>query len=112
MSGVLKLLEEAKRQDLYEHLVAQVNKDFQRAGVQERFDAFSASQVFLRNLTAAIYDLIVSDFETYLTVLYTIDVSEAKIKALPVQQVHELATAVTVLIMEREYGKVSFKNKP
>ena len=89
----------------------QINKDFLRAGIQDQFNAESSPDVFYRNLNAAVYDLIVSDFENYLTLLYTIDVSEAKIKALPVQQVHELAASVSILIVEREYKKVFLRKE-
>lgn len=65
----------------------------------------------MRNLEAYLYDLVVTDFESYLTLLYTIDVSEAKIKALPSMQVHELVIVVSKFILERELLKISFKNK-
>lgn len=111
MSDGLQLLEQSKEEENYTLLIMQLNKDFLRAGLQETFSAETKPEMLLRNLEAALYEQIISDFEGYLTLLYTIDVSESKIKALPAMQVHELTQRVSVLILERELLKISFKNK-
>tara|TARA_B100001167_G_C16774849_1_gene310789 strand:+ start:7942 stop:8277 length:336 start_codon:yes stop_codon:yes gene_type:complete len=108
----LAILEEAKASGLYDALIIQLNKDFLRAGLSEQFDEHIKPEALMRNLQATLYEQILSDFESYLTLLYTIDVSEAKIKALPSMELHELTAIVTTLILERELFKISFKNKP
>ena len=111
MKTAQEILKLSIANQLYVALVNQLNKDFRRVGIEASFGLELKPEALVRNLTATIYELIVSDFEAYLNLLYAIDVSEAKIKDLPVQEVHELATAVTQLILEREFLKVSFKNK-
>ncbi|MFI8378425.1 hypothetical protein [Leeuwenhoekiella sp. NPDC079379] len=111
MKTAQEILELAITKQLYTALINQLNKDFTRVGLEAGFEQNLNAEALIRNLTATIYELIVSDFESYLNVLYAIDVSEFKIKDLPVQQVHELAIAVTQLIIEREFVKVSFKSK-
>ena len=111
MAAGLQILQRAERAALYKSLIAQLNKDFQRAGVADQFSDNLTPEVLARNLTASLYNIIVSDFEVYLNLLYAIDVSESKIKSLPQQEVHELTFAVSELILEREFVKVSFKNK-
>ena len=108
----IAILEKAKAGGLYDALISQLNKDFLRAGLSEQFDEHIKAEALARSLQATLYDQILSDFETYLTLLYTIDVSEAKIKALPPMEVHELTGVVSALILERELLKISFKNKP
>ena len=107
----LNVLEEAKETGLYEPLVMQLNKDFKRAGLQDAFDLKSKPEALQRSLIASLYELIVSDFEGYLNLLYAIDVSEQRLKQLPDMQVHELAETVTELVFNREFKKVYFKNK-
>lgn len=108
----LAILKKAKAGGLYEALITQLNKDFLRAGLSEQFDEQITPEALARNLQASLYAQILSDFEGYLTLLYTIDVSEAKIKALPPMELHELTGIVSALILERELLKISFKNKP
>ena len=112
MTTVAELLEQSQSNGTYKYLIAQLNKDFLRAGISEQFDDDLEPDALLRNLQAALYDQILSDFESYLTLLYAIDVSEAKIKALPALELHELTANVSKLILERELLKISFKNKP
>ena len=111
MTNGTQVLEAAREEKLYAFLVSQLNKDFKRAGLDSTFDQVSSSEKLLRDLEAALYELVLSDFENYLTLLYAIDVSEAKIKALPDSEVHEFVQRVSVLILEREFKKVQFKNR-
>jgi len=111
MAAGLQILQKAEGAALYKDLIAQLNKDFQRAGVADQFSDDLIPEVLVRNLTGSLYNIIISDFEVYLNLLYAIDVSESKIKSLPQQEVHELTFAVSELILEREFVKVSFKNK-
>lgn len=101
----------AKGDGLFEALLKQIDKDFLRAGLSENFMAENDPIKAARNLVAAVYALIVSDFERYLSLLYIIDVDETEIKKMPVQNVDELAQAVCLLIVKRELNKVILKNK-
>ncbi|HEA29444.1 MAG TPA: hypothetical protein ENH91_05545 [Leeuwenhoekiella sp.] len=106
------ILEKAETQGLFKALLSQLNKDFLRAGIVENFDLHTIIKHTGRNLVAAIYALIISDFERYLNLLYVIDIDEAAIKAMPIQRVDELAQGVSILILQRELAKVTLKNRP
>ncbi|RXG14173.1 hypothetical protein DSM03_101290 [Leeuwenhoekiella aestuarii] len=109
MEAGIQILQKAEDAKLYKDLIIQLNKDFLRAGIADQFGEDVSAEALVRNLTASLYATIVSDFEVYLNLLYTIDVSESKIKKLPQQEVHEFALAVSELILEREFMKVFLK---
>ena len=62
-------------------------------------------------LHETVYTLIEEKFADYLNLLYIIDVSEKKVKALDGSDPLELAEAVSFLILKREWQKVWFRNK-
>ena len=103
------LLNQSIASGLYPTLVRQINKDFLRAGLDEEFTEDYSAASLSRNLTAVVYELIVSDFEAYLNLLYTIDIPENRIKSLPEQRVDELAVSVSGMILNRELQKVRFR---
>lgn len=105
------ILLEARELEVYDKLLEQLRKDITRAGLQQEFDLGYRPMVVSRNLIAQIYALIITDFERYLNLLYIIDVSETTIKNLDVQQVDEMAQAISMLILRRELTKVSFKSR-
>lgn len=105
------LLIDAIKESLYEKLIAQLNKDFALANIEESFSYDISPEVLKKELHAIVYQLIQEKFAEYLNVLYIMDVSEAKIKALDGSDVVELSEQVTFLMLQREWQKVWFKNK-
>ena len=103
------ILQEAKDQGHLNGLLKQLHKDFLRAGLEPDLDLGNAINSVSRNIVAAIYALIVSDFERYLSLLYIIDIDENVVKAMPAQRVDELAHDISVLILQRELKKVTLK---
>ncbi|EDP97278.1 hypothetical protein U8527_02985 [Kordia algicida OT-1] len=106
-----ELLVEATQEALYEKLIAQLNKDFLMANIEESFSEGISPEQLKKELHAIIYQLIQEKFAEYLNLLYIMDVSEAKIKALDGSDVVELSAQVAFLILKREWQKVWFKNK-
>lgn len=105
-----EILQEAVKTAKYTLLVRQLNKDLNRAGLQENYAEDITPASLARSFRAFLYDLIVSDMAAYLNLLYAIDVSERAIKALPANTVDDLATQVTSLILVRELKKVKFRD--
>ena len=104
-----KILEQCLAAGLYEKLVHQLNKDFLRAGIKQEF-AVQLSPISLsRNLVATIYELLVTQFEVYLSLLYAIDIPEKTISGLPDQRVDQMATSISTIILKREWQKVHFR---
>lgn len=103
---VESILEEGK----YTQLLHQLKKDITRAGLEQEFDLGDNPATLGRKLVAQLYALIISDFESYLNLLYLIDISEDRIKKLQVEHVHELAQAISFLILQRERQKIAFRS--
>ena len=106
-----KLLLEASAMELYEDLVRQLNKDFIRSGVDQEFNIGIKPKSLARSLVAVLFELITGDFEAYLNLLYVIDLSEKSVKDLPEQRVDEVAHAIALLILQREWKKILFRNR-
>jgi hypothetical protein len=62
-------------------------------------------------LHETIFKLIQEKFTDYLNLLYIIDVSEHKVRALDGFDILELSEKVTFMILQREWQKVWLKNK-
>jgi hypothetical protein len=105
------LLFEAEKENLYQNLIVQLNKDFNLAN--EGFDIpLSTSPEDLKiQLHEKIYRLIQYKFAEYLNLLYIIDVSESEIKKLDGSDIMELSAQVSFLILKREWQKVWFRNR-
>ena len=103
------LLGEAEEAHLYFKLIEQTNKDFALANeaVDVPMDVFPIE--FKRMICEKILKLIEFKFESYLNLLYIIDVSEAEIKRLNEPNLELLAEQVSFLVMKREWQKVWFK---
>ncbi|MCH2195214.1 hypothetical protein [Kordia sp.] len=106
-----ELLIDATKEVLYEKLIAQLNKDFLLANIEETFPATISPESLKRELHAIVYQLIREKFAEYLNLLYIMDVSEAKIKALDGSDMVGLSEQVAFLMLKREWQKVWFKNK-
>lgn len=106
-----ELLVDATKEELYEKLIAQLNKDFTMANIEESFSATISPKSLKRELHAIVYQLIQEKFAEYLNLLYIMDVSESKIKALDGSDTVILSEQVAFLMLKREWQKVWFKNK-
>ncbi|GAA4233605.1 hypothetical protein GCM10022291_11040 [Postechiella marina] len=105
------LIDEANQLNLYKNLIIQLNKDFLLANIDLDFheDVLPSSLKLILHET--VYKLIQEKFTEYLNLLYIIDVSESKVKALDGEDMVKLAEDVSFLILKREWQKVWFKNK-
>ena len=111
-SDSISLLKKAQDENLYEKLIAQLQKDFALANVD--MDTLSETMVFAELKTLLhekIYRLILEKFTDYLNLLYVIDVPEKVFKEIRVTDVVEVAEQVTFLILQRELQKVRLKAK-
>lgn len=105
------LLQEATKDDLYIHLISQLNKDFNLANEAVDFPKNISPEELKIQLHEKIYRLIQYKFAEYLNLLYIIDVSEEEIKKLDGSDLVILAEEVAFLILKREWQKVWFRNK-
>ena len=105
-----ELLVDATKEQLYEKLIAQLNKDFLLANIEESFSQEIKPEELKVELHEIVYRLIQEKFAEYLNLLYIMDVSEAKIKALEGSDMVQLSEQVAFLMLKREWQKVWFKN--
>lgn len=105
------LISEAQQLKLYENLIFQLNKDLLYANIDLQFDKEILPSSLKLILHDTLFHLIQNKFSDYLNLLYIIDVSEAKIKALDGSDVLQLSEEVCFLILQREWQKVWFKAK-
>ena len=105
------LIEEANSLDLYKKLIFQLNKDLLYANVDLEFNEDTLPTSLKLVLQEILFHLIQNKFSEYLNLLYIIDVSESKIKALDGSDVVQLSDEVTFLILQREWQKVWYKAK-
>ena len=111
-SDSISLLQKAQDENLYEKLVAQVQKDFALANIDidtlPKTIGFTTLKTLLHE---KIYRLILEKFTDYLNLLYVIDVPEKVFKEIRVTDVVEVAAQVTFLVLQRELQKVRLKAK-
>jgi hypothetical protein len=105
------LISEANALNLYKKLIVQLNKDLLYANIDLEFDKETLPTSLKLVLHETIFYLIQNKFSDYLNLLYIIDVSELKIRALDGNDAVKLAEDVTFLILQREWQKVWYKAK-
>jgi hypothetical protein len=105
------LIDAANTQDLYKKLIRQLNKDFLYANIDLDFDDEIMPSSLKLLLHETVFRLIQHKFADYLNLLYIIDVSESKIKALDGSDTLSLSEQVAFFILQREWQKVWFKNR-
>ncbi|WP_422858929.1 hypothetical protein ACOKFD_16505 [Flagellimonas sp. S174] len=107
----IQVLEEAKRSELYEKLVAQLKKDFELANIRLNISDNPSPEKLKTELHEKVYRLILEQFPEYLNLLYIVDVSEDKVREIETTDVVDMAEAVSFLILKREWMKVSLRRR-
>ncbi|MDY8136845.1 hypothetical protein [Aquimarina sp. 2201CG5-10] len=96
--------------DLYPHLLAQLQKDIKRAGIECDIE----DELKPVDLVEKLHDLLVRKiqyaFNEYLNLLYAVDVSETEVKNIKSEDVVDITKQVTYLILKREWQKVWYRN--
>lgn len=107
----IEIFEKEKNKDILIKLVQQLNRDFNLIGIDNGFKEDISIKKLIIQLSALIEKLMKNDFQTYVNLLYRIDVSELKMREIDEIDVEKIAHKVTSLILIREWQKVWFKNR-
>lgn len=107
----LVFLREIENKHLMVDLIRQLNKDSQLAGLDFELEEKAQAEEIIAKLQSYLLHIITNDFGTYLNLLYRVDLSEKKMKAIQETSPIKIAQAVTQMVLEREWQKVWFKNK-
>ncbi|WP_299524519.1 hypothetical protein [Winogradskyella sp.] len=105
------LIAEVNAFNLYQKLIVQLNKDLLYANVGLEFDEETLPLSLKLVLQETLFHLIQNKFSDYLNLLYQVDVSESKIRALDGEDLVKLSEHVAFLILQREWQKVWYKSK-
>lgn len=105
------LMAEAATLDLYQKFILQLNKDLLYANIDLEFDKETLPTSLKLVFHEMVFGLIQNKFSDYLNLLYIVDVSELKIKALNGNDTLKLSEEVTFLILQRVWQKVWYKAK-
>jgi len=106
-----EIIAHSENLQLYHNLILQLNKDFQRAAIEEVFLETVTPSELKTKLHEIVFHLIQNQYSEYLNLLYIIDVSEEKIKNIEGENTREISEQITFLILLREWQKVWFKEK-
>jgi hypothetical protein len=104
-----ELLNVAISNELYKALIIQLNKDFQLSNIEEYISEVVTSDDLRRQLNVIVEHLIHNDFDSFLSLLYRIDLSEQSIQKQDNQSTETYIEYVSFLILKREWQKVWFK---
>ncbi len=106
----LELLNSIAIENLYIHLIAQLNKDFQLANISGSFDIKASPVQLKKELFAILLNLITNQYDDYLNLIYRIDVPESELAKLKQDNLTTNIEEITYLVLKREYQKVWFKH--
>ncbi|SDQ24843.1 hypothetical protein [Flagellimonas zhangzhouensis] len=107
----LELLETVQKEQLYQKLLQQLQKDFELANVSVEIPSDISPTELKSLLHEKIYLLIVEKFPEYLNLLYVVDISEQAVKNIPPSDVVDISAEVCFLLLKREWQKVWYKAK-
>ncbi|NQY28478.1 MAG: hypothetical protein HRT69_03295 [Flavobacteriaceae bacterium] len=109
ITHINQLLEKALKEELYDSLIRQLNKDFVLANLECVISEVSTPEVLKQKLEAIVTELINNEFDSFLNLLYRVDLSEHKIRELSTENQDIYITSVSYLILKREWQKVWFR---
>ncbi|MGS2740283.1 hypothetical protein [Sinomicrobium sp. M5D2P17] len=111
VKDMASLLDCARKEQLWEKLVMQLNKDFLSANIHMDLETTVSPEKLGRTLHETVFLLMRDRFNDYLNLLYIIDVPETAVKSIQALDTVEISGEVSFLILKREWQKVWFKNR-
>lgn len=105
------LLKQIQSYDLLGNLIQQITKDADLAGANFTCDQCISGNELVHEIHAFLFQLITSDFGTYLNFLYRVDIPEKALKSITEIEPELIVKKVTLMVLQREWQKVWFRNK-
>ncbi|MDC3388233.1 hypothetical protein OAX11_01840 [Flavobacteriaceae bacterium] len=104
-----QLLDNAINVNLYDDLLKQINKDLMLANLKMAISLDCSPKELIVALDNLVEHLINNDFDSFLNLLYRIDLSEDKIIQLSKNNEEIYISSISFLILKREWKKVWFR---
>ncbi len=108
--NAVDLVTAVSNENLFNNLIHQLNKDFQLANINVKFSESISSKELIDELSKAIFYLLKNEYDSYLNLIYRIDVSERELLTLDLNS-EDIISDITFLVLKREAQKVWFKSK-
>ncbi len=109
--GDIALFQQIEAQHLLPSLIKQLNKDADLSGVDFDFEESTKVDVLVIQVYELLVDLMTVDFGIYLNFLYRVDIPEQTLRKITDTDPKLIAEKVAILVLKREWQKVSFRNK-
>jgi len=109
ITQINELLVSVIDQNLYVALIRQLNKDFALANLGCLIVEDCIPELLRQELDVIIAELVNNEFDSFLNLLYRVDLSEHKITELSKENQEIYITSISYLILKREWQKVWFK---
>ncbi|MGI9532471.1 hypothetical protein [Lutimonas sp.] len=107
----LTLLSQIESEQLLTELIDQFNKDAHLSGIHQQIKSTLDISVLLRQVHRFLMELMTKDFGAYVSFLYRVDVTERTLREIDDIDPERIAEKVAFLVLQREWLKVSFRNK-
>lgn len=108
---ISELLVNVIDEELYVALIRQLNKDFVLANLEYAIDENCTPELLKQQLGVIITELVNNEFDSFLNLLYRVDLSENKIIQLSKENQEAYIASISFLILKREWQKVWFRKK-
>lgn len=96
-------------EDLYVALIQQLNKDFTLSNIDVIFSEATIPSELKNQLHTTVDKLVQNDFDSFLNLVYRIDLPESKVRKNPDQTFESYVEMVVFSILKRECQKVWLK---
>ena len=107
----LVLLKDVESKNLLKELIHQLNRDLNLTGIDDLLSPDSGPLETVLHLHRIISKLIQNDFNTYLNLLYRIDIPEQQVRSIENTDPRVISEKVTEMILKRDWQKVWFRSK-
>ena len=96
---------------LYQKLLLQTQKDFELTGLSIDLSEETSPKELIEKVSEILYSLIQYRFDTFMQLLYRIDIAEQIMKTNEVETAEILTEKATFQILKREWQKVEWREK-
>jgi hypothetical protein len=111
----VQILLQAQESGMLEPLMAQLRKDYDRAGVLFPFQGKDVLELGVDDLFAGLkehmYRLLMEYFDQYLNLMYAVDIPERDFSTLQLTDAVDAAGQLTVMVITREWHKLQLRQR-
>lgn len=107
----LALIRQIESKQSIRELIKQIKKDAILSGIDFDLEEGLSSEKLILYIYDLLYNLLINDFGSYLNFLYRVDISEHTLKSIDETDPKKIAEIVTLLLLQREWKKIYFRNR-